>query len=241
MLYNDFMIPENETYELEGRVYQNPETSRDEQMAFIDNLRATQQANNEQIRTQTDNLGTAVPSQMGGLIGPESYFTARYQTAPTNQTVASLRSAAQASALNTALSNLQNQYQERYNQAYRNYQKRASSSGSGSSDGSTTTTKDGVSEESAGDNAIVVDQKDISGTSAPREGLSETSYYRDGHWYTEYDDGSLYEDGVLVRGATRGSGLAQGNGGDNNTNINRARYYANPYAGTLNNEGGGGW
>lgn len=140
------MTPESKTYTFENRVYQNPEASRDEQLSFIDTLRATQQANNAQIRTQTENLGTAVPSQLGGLTGPESYFTARYQTAPTNQVVASLRSAAQASALNTALSNLQDQYQKRYQDAYRNYQKRASSGSGGGGNGSMTTTGEVIEE-----------------------------------------------------------------------------------------------
>lgn len=228
MLYNGGMTPETETYSFEDRVYQNPTTSRDEQMAFIENLRATQQANNEQIRTQTENLGTAVPSQLGGLTGPESYFAARYQTAPTNQTVASLRSAAQASALNTALSNLQSQWQKRYQDAYRNYQKRASS-GSGSGSGSGTTTEGGVTETSAGTGAINVNQQDITGTTAPREGLSDTSYYRDGHWITEYSDGTRYIDGILESEWNRMS----------NDEVAAARGGSGAVAGS--SFGGGGW
>lgn len=140
------MTPTNETYELEGRTYARPEVPVTETDEFIANLRAVQDANNTDIKTQTENLGTDIASVQGGLIGPESYFTSRYQTPQTNQVVAELRSAAQASALNTALSNLQSQYQKRYQDAYRNYQKRASSgSGSGSgSGGGGTTSADGA-------------------------------------------------------------------------------------------------
>lgn len=120
------MIPENETYSFEDKIYQLPEVSRDEQLRAADAVRANQQATNQEIRTQTEQLGTDVPSIQGGLIGPESYFTARYQTPQTNAVVSQLRSAAQASALNQALSNLQAQWQERYQRAYRNYQKRSS-------------------------------------------------------------------------------------------------------------------
>lgn len=121
------MIPENETYSFEDKIYQLPEVSRDEQLRAADAVRANQQATNQEIRTQTEQLGTDVPSIQGGLIGPESYFTARYQTPQTNAVVSQLRSAAQASALNQALSNLQAQWQDRYQKAYRNYQKRSGS------------------------------------------------------------------------------------------------------------------
>lgn len=134
------MIPENETYSFEDKIYQLPEVSRDEQLRAADAVRANQQATNQEIRTQTEQLGTDVPSIQGGLIGPESYFTARYQTPQTNAVVSQLRSAAQASALNQALSNLQAQWQERYQRAYRNYQKRGSrSSGTGTAATSTPT------------------------------------------------------------------------------------------------------
>lgn len=130
------MIDEKSSYEFEGRTYARPEVPITEADEFITNLRAVQEGNNTDIKTQTENLGTDIPSVQGGLIGPESYFTSRYQTPQTNQVVAELRSAAQASALNTALSNLQSQYQKRYQDAYRNYQKRAASSSSGDSDDS---------------------------------------------------------------------------------------------------------
>lgn len=196
------MTPESETYTFEGRTYARPEVPITETDEFIANLRAVQEGNNTDIKTQTENLGTDVPSVQGGLIGPESYFTSRYQTPQTNQIVAELRSAAQASALNTALSNLQSQYQKSYQDAYRNYQKRASSgsgsgSGSGTSGNQDTTVPGSVTEESTGDGGIKVSQDSITGTTAPREGLSDTSYLKDGHWYTVYSDGSTYIDGIL--------------------------------------------
>lgn len=182
---------------MEGRVYQNPETSRDEQADFYENLRAIQSANNADTKTQAESLGTDIASVQGGLIGPESYFTSRLQTPQTNQVVAELRGVAQASAFNTALSNIQSQYQKRYQDAYRNYQKRASSgSGGGGGSGDTTITGS-VEEESTGNDGIKVNTEDITATTAPRGGLSDTTYLKDGNIITEYSDGTRYINGVL--------------------------------------------
>lgn len=109
---------------VDDRRYINPQVSLDEQNAFINNLRSTQQARNEEIATDTYNLGTAVPSNLGGLGGSGSYFNARYQTPQTNAVVADLRAAAQAQALNDAMNNELAQAQQRYNNAYKAYQKR---------------------------------------------------------------------------------------------------------------------
>lgn len=92
-------------YENDGAWYLNPQVSLDEQNAFINNLRNMQAAENAQIRQQTYGLGTQVPSQLGGLVGGGGYFAARQQTPQLNQTIAELRTAAQAQALNTALQN----------------------------------------------------------------------------------------------------------------------------------------
>jgi len=110
---------------VEDRRYINPQVGLDESNAFIENLRNTQQANTQEIAQDTYNLGTAVPSNLGGLGGAGSYFTSRYQTPQTNDVVANLRSTAQAQALSEALSNKVAQAKERYNQAYRSAQKRA--------------------------------------------------------------------------------------------------------------------
>lgn len=118
------MLPENEVTEVEGRYYLNPQIGLDESTSFIDNLRATQAQQNQQIADQTRMLGTDVFSQLGGLTGGESYFTSRYQTPQTNAAVANLRATAQAAALNQALENEQAKWKKRYQDAYNAYQKR---------------------------------------------------------------------------------------------------------------------
>lgn len=118
------ILPETEVTEVEGRTYINPQVAVGESDTFIDNLRQTQQANTQQITQDTYNLGTAVPSNLGGLMGGEGYWTSRYQTPQTNATVANLRAAAQAKALNDVLENEQAIWKNRYQQAYRNYQSR---------------------------------------------------------------------------------------------------------------------
>lgn len=133
----------DETLEFENRVYVNPDVSRNEQLAFVDTLRDLQAQKNAQIATETHNLGTDVPSNLGGLSGSEEYWQGKYQTPQTEALVANMKAVAQQSALNTALQNYQDALKEKYNQAYRNYQKRAynygmrSSSGGSSGGGST--------------------------------------------------------------------------------------------------------
>lgn len=128
-----------ETFEFEGTQYINPTTSRDEQLGFIDNLRAVQNQNNEQIKQDTYNLGTQTTSNLGGLTGAEGKWKAEYQTPQINYTIDNLKSVAQQSALNTALSNLQNAWQNRYNQAQRAYVARQNSN----TPGNTTPTASG--------------------------------------------------------------------------------------------------
>lgn len=134
--------------EFEERYYLSPTTERDEQEAFITNLRGTMSNNLNQINQGTYNLGSPLPSNLGGLSGAEETFEARYQRPQVESTATQLRSAAQASALNTALSNLQNAYKKRYNDAMLKYQRRAASSsgnpnGSGGEDGLPITTNGG--------------------------------------------------------------------------------------------------
>lgn len=140
------ILPSNEVKEFEERLYLNPNLQVEETTSFIDNLRNTQKANNQEIAQQTQALGTNVPSNLGGLTGAGSYFTSRYQTPQTNSAVANLRSVAQAAALNQALQNEQDIWKKRYNEAYRAYQKNAYnksgggySGGSGGSNGNTST------------------------------------------------------------------------------------------------------
>ena len=125
MNLDDFSYIDND------RRYVNPQVSLNEQNAFIDNLRNTQGQDTAQIRQDTYNLGTAVPSNLGGLAGGSNYFKSRYQTPQTNSMVSDLRAAAQAQALSTLLSNEIGKAKKRYNDAYRAAKKRANNIASG--------------------------------------------------------------------------------------------------------------
>lgn len=114
----------SEYYEYEDRAYVNPTLSRDEQLGFVDALRDTVDRDTAQVNAQTQALGTNIPSNLGGLVGSKSYFSQRYQTAPTEVQMKALKATAQAKALNDLMTNYQNQAQNRYNQAYRSYNKR---------------------------------------------------------------------------------------------------------------------
>lgn len=114
----------SEFYEYEDRAYIQPTLSSGEQQAFIDNLRNIQAQNNAQIAEQTYNLGTQVPSNLGGLGGGEAYFNARYQTPQVGEMVATLKSASQAQELNDILNNYQSQLKQKYSSAQRSYNKR---------------------------------------------------------------------------------------------------------------------
>lgn len=121
----DNILPNTDFTEFENRVYLNPQVGLDESNTFIDNLRSTQGQQNQQIFTDTQRLGTNVPTVIGGLTGANSYFTSRYQTPQTNAVVANLRATAQAAALNQALANEQEMWKKRYQDAYRAYQQRS--------------------------------------------------------------------------------------------------------------------
>lgn len=115
---------------VDDRRYIKPQVALDESNAFIENLRNTQGQRTAEIAQDTYNLGTAVPSNLGGLGGSGSYFTSRYQTPQTNEIVANLKATAQAQALNDAMNNALAQAKQRYNNAYKAAQKRSSSTGS---------------------------------------------------------------------------------------------------------------
>lgn len=124
------------SYEDDNRRYLKPEVSLNEQNAFIDNLRNLQRQDTAEIKQDIYNLGTAVPSNIGGLTGGSNYFTSRFQTPQANSMVSDLRAAAQAQALSTLMSNEVTKAQKRYQNAYRAAQRRASSSKGGNSLGS---------------------------------------------------------------------------------------------------------
>lgn len=110
---------------VDDRRYINPQVALDESNAFIQKLRDTQSSRNEQIQRDTYNLGTAVPSNLGGLGGSQSYFNARYQTPQTNSLVADLKATAQAQALSDIMSNEVAKAKQRYSNAYKAYAKRS--------------------------------------------------------------------------------------------------------------------
>lgn len=122
---NGNILPSNEATEVEGRVYVDPSLGVTATDNFIEQLRAAQQMNAAQNAASTQALGTDAQSTLGGLGGTTSYWTSRYQTPQTNATVANLRAAAQATALNEALANEKAMWDKRYQEAYRAYQKRA--------------------------------------------------------------------------------------------------------------------
>jgi len=104
---------------VDDRRYIKPQVALDESNTFIENLRNSQGQRTGEIAQDTYNLGTAVPSNLGGLGGSGSYFTSRYQTPQTNEIVANLKATAQAQALNSAMNNALAQAKQRYNNAYK--------------------------------------------------------------------------------------------------------------------------
>lgn len=149
----DTILPTDEVTEFENRVYLNPQVGLDESSAFIDNLRTSQGQQNQEIFQQTQNLGTGVPSNLGGLTGGESYFASRFQTPQANAVTANLRATAQAAALNEVLANEQAKWQKIYNDAYRAYQRRSSGGGGNNSgaDGNSSTWEGEPKTQSTGD------------------------------------------------------------------------------------------
>ena len=114
----------DEYIKVEDRAYINPTLSSSEQEAFIDNLRDIQSQANQQIQEDTYNLGSELPSNLGGLGAGDAYFTSRYQVPQTNEAVATLKAAAQAQALQDVMENYNAQLQNQYKQAYRKAQAR---------------------------------------------------------------------------------------------------------------------
>ena len=59
-----------EFYDFEDRKYVEPTLSRDEQLGFIDRLREMENKDLQKIATDTHNLGSDLPSNLGGLSAP---------------------------------------------------------------------------------------------------------------------------------------------------------------------------
>ena len=130
MNLDDFSYTEND------RRYINPQVSLAEQNAFINNLRNNQQDWTDETISVTENLGTKIPSQLGGLTGGSGYFASRYQTPQTNSMVSDLRAAAQSQALSQLMNNEIAKAQKRYSEAYRAAKKRESNASSSGGNGS---------------------------------------------------------------------------------------------------------
>ena len=128
MRYNEIMN-ENEYLKVNDRYYVNPQLSVDESEQFLEKLKTAQAEGNARIAQETHNLGTDVPSSMGGLSGSGGVWQQRYQNPQVNSMVADLKATAQAQALNETMSNLLAQKQQQYKEAYRRAYKKANAGG----------------------------------------------------------------------------------------------------------------
>lgn len=141
---------DNELITVDDRVYVSPDVSLQETNEFINNLRQTQQSGVAEIEQQTRDLGSDLPPSQGGLGGASGAFVSRYQTPVVSAAVADLRTAAQASALNTLLQNEISQKKKAYNDAYKAAKKRAAdraSRGNNTTNPGNNTQPDVVTEE----------------------------------------------------------------------------------------------
>lgn len=148
MRYNEIMN-ENEYLKVNDRYYVNPQLSVDESEQFLEKLKTAQAEGNARIAQETHNLGTDVPSSMGGLSGSGGVWQQRYQTPQVNSMVADLKATAQAQALNETLSNLMAQKQQEYKNAYRAAYKKKESNQSGTGTNKNTGTGGNITQENS--------------------------------------------------------------------------------------------
>ena len=89
-----------ETYTFEDRTYLDPTVSRDEQLGFIDRLREIENKDLQKIATDTHNLGSDLPSNLGGLsglnpnTGSAGIWKNRFERPQTNALVSGLKASA---------------------------------------------------------------------------------------------------------------------------------------------------
>ena len=148
MRYNEIMN-ENEYLKVNDRYYVNPQLSVDESEQFLEKLKTAQAEGNARIAQETHNLGTDVPSSMGGLSGSGGVWQQRYQNPQVNSMVADLKATAQAQALNETLSNLMSQKQQEYKNAYRAAYKKKESSQGGTGTNKDTGTSGNITQENS--------------------------------------------------------------------------------------------
>lgn len=110
----------------------NPVTSRDDQLAFANNLRSVADRDIAKIKQDTYNLGTHVPSNLGGLTGSEGIWRRSYVSPKVESMTRGLRAVAQSAALEGAMNNYLNQMKQKYNTAYKAAARRRSGGGGGS-------------------------------------------------------------------------------------------------------------
>lgn len=127
-----------EYYDYEDRRYVNPVTSRDEQLAFANNLRSVADNDIAKIKSDTYNLGTHVPSNIGGLTGSTGLWNKNYVSPKVESMTQGLRAVAQSSALENAMNNYLGQKKQQYQNAYKAAAKRAASRGGSGGGGYTT-------------------------------------------------------------------------------------------------------
>ena len=168
MRYNETMN-ENEYLKVNDRYYVNPQLSVDESEQFLEKLKTAQAEGNARIAQQTHNLGTDVPSSMGGLTGSGGIWRQRYQNPQISSMVADLKATAQAQALNETMSNLLAQKQQEYKNAYRSaYKKAAKKSGDNNSNTSNTSSWNGEIEDVIIDDITTTDTDNNNTTTPPK-------------------------------------------------------------------------
>lgn len=196
----------DEFYTYEDRAYIKPTLSSGEQEKFIDNLRDIQKQNTAQIAEQTYNLGTQVPSNLGGLGGGESYFTSRYQTPQVDEMVSTLKAASQAQELQDTMSNYQAQLKNKYSQAQRAYNKRERARQRALQNAALKSAGGNTPKNPLGytDSGLDVDERGITNM-----GPGTTTYTQNGRKYVQengktyeiYSDGTLHDTSDDKRGS----------------------------------------
>lgn len=175
----------DEYYTVNDTQYLNPNVPLKESNDFIQKLRDTQTADTNRINTETHNLGTNVPSNLGGLGGAESVWKNRYQDPQTNSMISGLKSTAQAQALNTTLNNLMSQKQKEYSDLYKKKVKEAATTSTTTNP--TTTGGTGLNVSTPTDDgeykSVVSDAGDGT-TSISMDGFTYVTDHQTGYKYT---------------------------------------------------------
>lgn len=180
---------DNETiFEVDSRKYVNPQTGLNESQQFIETLRDVQAQNTAEINQNTYNLGSQVPSNVGGLTGSEGLWQAQYQTPQVDAQIANLKAVANEAALNQMKSNLNAIEQNRLRQAWRDYYRRQRDKAN--SGGGTTSDDDPTKD---GDVEILgsIDTDKIQAGQAPVGWVYVANPVGGDRWYKRKEDGTI--------------------------------------------------